>query len=127
MHQAGETLPLRQCRDGIGQGREEQVLLQPVPISTRAILHTACAAMRRHRRVCLHCDCCVFIALHSERLVFLNNAFIFSSAVLTFGVEAVNRSQTFGSNAAFYARTKTINARPEIVTTLMNHGMHVLG
>lgn len=65
--------------------------------------------------------------VHSERLVFLNNAFIFSSAVLTFRVEAVNRSQTFGSNAAFYARSKAINARPEIVTTLMNHRMHVLG
>lgn len=77
--------------------------------------------------MCLHCDCCVFIALHSETLVFLNNAFIFSSAVLTFGVEAVNRSQTFGSSAAFYARTKTINACPEIITTLMNHRMHVLG
>lgn len=42
MHQAGEMLPLQQCQDGIGQGRGEQVLLQPVPISTWAILHTVC-------------------------------------------------------------------------------------
>lgn len=72
--------------------------------------------------MCLHCNCCVllFFQFHFEGLGFLYNTFMFSSAVLTCRVEAVNLSQMLGSN-------KAINAHPEIVTMLMNHWTCVPG
>lgn len=68
----------------------------------------------------------LFFKVYFERGFFFNNTFIFSSAVLTSRVEAINRSQIFGSDASFYTRTKTINVHPEIVTPLMKHRMPML-
>ena len=76
----------------------------------------------QHKRVCLHCNCCVllFLKFYVEGLGFLYNTFMFSSAVLTCRVEAVNLSQMLASDVA-------INAHPEIVTMLMNQGTCVPG
>ena len=88
-----------------------------------------CVLQQRGTKGCVYIVTVLFLLffkVYFER-GFLNNAFIFSSAVLTFRVEAINRSQIFGSDASFYTRTKTINVHPEIVTTLMNRRTRMLG
>lgn len=86
------------------------------------ICHMFCGVCcSRGTKGCVYILFCFYCSLRFIlRGVFFNNAFLFSSAVLTFRVEAANDSQIFGSDVSLNTHTKTINVRPEIVTTLMN-------